>query len=55
MFYVYILYSQSLDSFYIGQTMDIELRLSEHNTNKYVGSSTRIAKDWTIYWKNRRS
>ena len=31
MFYVYILYSQSVDKFYIGQTPDVQKRLWEHN------------------------
>jgi predicted GIY-YIG superfamily endonuclease len=31
MFYVYILYSASADKFYVGQTHDVELRLSFHN------------------------
>ena len=29
--YVYILYSEKLDRYYIGQTEDVELRLSFHN------------------------
>jgi len=31
MFYVYILYSQSADKFYVGQTPDVQKRLREHN------------------------
>jgi putative endonuclease len=31
MFYVYILYSQSADKFYVGQTPDVQKRFSEHN------------------------
>ena len=31
MFYIYILYSQSADKFYIGQTPDVQKRLREHN------------------------
>ena len=31
MFYVYILYSQSADKFYVGQTSDVNKRLWEHN------------------------
>ena len=34
--YVYILYSQKLDRFYIGQTaLPPEQRLAEHNSEKY--------------------
>jgi putative endonuclease len=31
MFYVYILYSERCDRYYIGQTADLEVRLSRHN------------------------
>jgi putative endonuclease len=33
MFYIYILYSESHDKYYVGYTDNIERRLSEHNTN----------------------
>ncbi|WP_166637279.1 GIY-YIG nuclease family protein, partial [Algoriphagus boseongensis] len=32
-FFVYILYSKSTDRFYVGQTVDLEKRLEEHNQN----------------------
>jgi len=31
MFYIYILYSQNSDKYYIGQTTDVNRRLEEHN------------------------
>ena len=34
MYIVYILYSSSLDKYYVGYTNDIERRLSEHNRKK---------------------
>jgi putative endonuclease len=37
MFYIYILYSQIADKFYIGQTPDVQKRLREHN-NPLVNS-----------------
>jgi putative endonuclease len=32
MYYIYILYSESSDHYYIGQSSDVERRLVEHNT-----------------------
>jgi len=43
MYYVYILYSPSKDKFYIGQTEDVEKRLSQHRIRKNLG-----ADDWII-------
>ncbi|MFB6320239.1 GIY-YIG nuclease family protein [Saccharicrinis sp. FJH54] len=50
LYYVYILYSEESDSFYIGQTQDIPHRIHEHNTHIYKGSETRKAGDWKLYY-----
>ncbi len=42
-FYTYILYSISIDKYYIGQTEDVEKRLSEHIIRKNLGAS-----DWQL-------
>ena len=33
MYYIYILYSESHDRYYVGHTNDVNRRLGEHNTN----------------------
>jgi putative endonuclease len=45
-FIVYIIYSPSLDKFYIGYTSDLEKRLFEHN-NK-ISVFTSKAADWIL-------
>ena len=50
MHYVYIIYSPSKDSFYIGETMDIDNRIKEHNSDLHIHSFTRRANDWEIYY-----
>ena len=50
MFYVYILYSESLNTFYIGQTIDLKNRIEEHNTKFYKKTSTAKAVDWTLFF-----
>ncbi|MEW6701399.1 MAG: GIY-YIG nuclease family protein [Bacteroidota bacterium] len=32
MYYTYILYSQSIDKYYVGYTHDLDIRLSRHNS-----------------------
>ena len=44
--YVYILYSTSIDSYYIGVSGDIEKRLKKHLSN-HKGYTSR-AKDWEV-------
>jgi putative endonuclease len=34
MYFVYILYSEAFDKFYIGQTNNISIRLERHNAKK---------------------
>ena len=46
-FYIYILYSNNLDKFYIGYSGDPWKRLMEHNTNsldKFTGKTS----DWQL-------
>jgi putative endonuclease len=45
-FFVYILYSEKLDKYYIGVTENVEERLQKHLCNH--GGFTGKAKDWTI-------
>lgn len=48
MFYVYILYSEIRDRFYIGYTSDLEERVREHNrgATKYI----RTGKPWNLVY-----
>jgi putative endonuclease len=48
MHYLYILYSKSLDKYYIGETNDVQNRLVKHNINYYKKGYTKAAKDWEV-------
>jgi len=50
MFYVYIIYSEKLDAFYIGQTLDIDQRLEEHNTGFFENTFTSKTDDWQLFY-----
>ena len=43
MFYVYILYSEKADKYYIGQTEDIDQRIITHNLRRNLG-----VNDWQL-------
>jgi len=45
-FYVYILYSSSLDQYYIGHTENLEDRIFRHTNSG--SKSTKKANDWVI-------
>ncbi|MBN7816792.1 GIY-YIG nuclease family protein [Algoriphagus sp. YJ13C] len=47
-FFVYIIYSASRDSYYIGQTQDLEERLNQHNTGYFKNSHTHGTIDWKL-------
>ncbi len=52
MAYTYILYSKSLDKYYIGHTqLTVEERLTKHLTHH--DGFTAKAKDWEIVWKSK--
>ena len=47
-FYVYILFSEALNKYYIGSTQDINIRLEKHlQSNK---GFTSKAKDWVLVY-----
>ena len=48
LFSVYIIYSTSLDKYYVGYTIDLEKRLVEHNAG--ISTFTSKAKDWELKW-----
>jgi putative endonuclease len=48
MFTVYILFSEKLNRFYIGQTQDIDTRIFQHNSGFFADSYTSIASDWKL-------
>ena len=48
MHYVYVIYSLSADRYYIGETVDIQVRIHQHNTHFFKGAFTTIASDWKL-------
>ncbi len=46
MHYLYILYSNSIDRYYIGESRDVDERLVQHNDGIFKGSYTKQATDW---------
>ncbi len=48
-FFVYILYSPTINTYYIGQTTNLKERLEQHNNHVFKGAFTRRATDWEIY------
>jgi putative endonuclease len=48
MFFVYIVYSTSLDRYYVGYTQDLAKRLNDHNSG--ISAYTARSKDWQLKW-----
>ncbi len=49
--FVYILYSKSKDTFYIGYTKtSIQERIEKHLNSYYPNAFTRNIKDWKIFY-----
>ena len=47
-YFVYILYSESFDRFYIGQTKNVVIRLERHNSGRE--KSTAPYMPWLLVW-----
>ncbi|MBJ2173935.1 GIY-YIG nuclease family protein [Aureibaculum sp. A20] len=56
--YLYIIYSNSIDKYYVGETNNLKERLIKHNEHLYKKSFTKIASDWnyalTMECQNRQ-
>ena len=46
----YILYSKSIDRYYIGSCLNLEKRILEHNSGKHDRSYTKRVSDWELYF-----
>ena len=51
-YYVYILYSSSIDSYYKGQTSDIDDRLNRHNNGQE--KATKSGVPWKLVWSTKK-
>ena len=49
MYYTYIIYSSTLDKYYIGHTVDVPQRLGQHNSG--ISIYTSKANDWQLMWQ----
>jgi putative endonuclease len=48
--FCYILYSDSIDRYYVGYTSDIQERIKLHNNGHFGGKSfTHKATDWSLF------
>jgi putative endonuclease len=50
--FVYILYSESLDMFYKGQTKNLSDRIMRHNMNQE--KATQNGSPWTLVWSTKK-
>ena len=48
MYFVYILFSEKLDRYYVGTTDNVERRLYEHNSGFYNGVFTSKGIPWRL-------
>jgi len=46
MHYLYVIFSENLNRYYIGETPDIRIRLDQHNKHYFKRGFTKAANDW---------
>ena len=49
-YFVYVLYSESSDQYYVGHTEDIDRRLNQHNSG--YSKSTKAGIPWKLKYEN---
>ena len=48
MYYIYILYSETSDKYYVGYTSNIEARMHQHNHQEHFNTFTRKHRPWKL-------
>ena len=48
MHFLYIIYSDCLQKYYVGESPDVEIRLSHHNNHYFKTNFTKSANDWKL-------
>ena len=46
--FLYILHSKSTNTYYTGETHNVEERISKHDNHSYQNSFTKITDDWEL-------
>ncbi|UFH36198.1 GIY-YIG nuclease family protein [Flavobacterium acetivorans] len=49
--FVYILFSEKLDSYYVGETSNLHNRLKWHNEKEFSKAYSKITDDWAIFYQ----
>jgi len=50
-YFIYILYSPKFNHYYIGQTNNIEIRLKQHNEDRFSWTSSH--RPWKLVYKEK--
>ncbi len=48
MHFIYIIHSANLSRYYVGETINVEGRIGQHNQSHYESASTRFSQDWQL-------
>lgn len=51
MHYLHIIYSQTADKYYVGETSDVMVRVDQHNSHYFKNNFTKRANDWNVLVK----
>lgn len=46
----YVIYSRSIDNFYVGSSLDYEVQLEQHQKNHFPKGYKSGATDWTTFF-----
>ncbi|MBK5213266.1 MAG: GIY-YIG nuclease family protein [Flavobacteriaceae bacterium] len=51
MHYLYIIYSETINRYYIGESHDADERLKQHNIHYFKSNFTKASNDWKLSLK----
>lgn len=51
MFYIYVIYNKKACKYYIGQTMNVQIRLNQHNDHTFKTYTSRFPGEWELIYQ----
>ena len=48
--FVYIIFSESCNKFYVGETLNVHERINRYNLGIYKSAFSKQASDWKLFW-----
>jgi len=51
MYNIYVIYNAVADKYYVGQTLNVDVRLEQHNNHTFKSYTSRFPGEWKLIYE----